>query len=306
MLPYDETMLRAKGTAENDDPPHPGLQRVIAGGRAQAALWQDGEHYALQHPLAELLTLRRDELDEMLDRASSAEPLQIERVLAPVDAQEIWGAGVTYRRSLAARVDEAADADPYERIYCAPRPELFFKATPARVCPCDQSLRLRADSDWDVPEPELALVLNSHREVIGYLIGNDLSSRSIEAENPLYLPQAKIFDGGLGLSRTIVLAASLDGVIEDARITLRVWRGEQLVVDGSTSVGSMHRSFDELSQWLFAELAHPHGVVLLTGTGVIPPREFSLAAGDEIEIEIEHLGRLRQTVAPPAPTGAPA
>jgi 2-dehydro-3-deoxy-D-arabinonate dehydratase len=212
-----------------------------------------------------------------------------------VDAQEVWAAGVTYRRSATARVEESAAGDVYELVYEARRPELFLKAPAARVPAPGASLRVRADSGWDVPEPELALVLDSRGEIAGYLVADDVSSRAIEGANPLYLPQAKIYDDALGLSGTIVLARDAPAA-RSAAITIVIERDGAELFSGSTSVAQMKRSFEELVGALFAELSHPAGAVLLTGTGVVPPDEITLCAGDRVRIAIDGIGVLEHGV----------
>jgi len=215
--------------------------------------------------------------------------------LAPIESQEVWAAGVTYRRSLAARAEEAVSADPYERVYSASRPELFFKADARRVRGPGQAVRIRADSTWDVPEPELAVVCNSRLEVVGFTIGNDVSSRSIEGENTLYLPQAKVYDGSCALGPGIALA--WDYSPADRRIGLEIRRGDEVVFDGETSTAAMRRGIDELVEYVGREQTFPAGFVLLTGTGVVPPPDVTLRDGDVVAIRIEGLGELVNRVA---------
>jgi 2-dehydro-3-deoxy-D-arabinonate dehydratase len=245
--------------------------------------------------LADLLGAGLGALHDAVDRALVAPPLSgpVE-TLAPVDRQEVWASGVTYERSVKARMEETVVADVYDLVYRAERPELFLKAPAWRVPAPGAPLRIRADSTWDVPEPELALVLTAHGEIAGYLVADDLSSRSIEGANPLYLPQAKMFDDCLGLSDTIVLAR--DVAPRAAGIELAIRRGGETVFAGSTSTSQIVRSFEELAGYLFRELSHPWGAVLLTGTGLVPPDDFTLEDGDEVEIAIEGVGRLRHSV----------
>lgn len=220
------------------------------------------------------------------------------RAGAPLESQEVWAAGVTYLRSREARMEEsreAGGADCYDRVYHAARPELFFKAPAYRVMGPGQEVRIRRDSQWNVPEPELALALNSEGRIIGYTVGNDMSSRDIEGENPLYLPQAKIYDGSCALGPCLALA---DGPLDPAtRILLRIFRGKEQVLDASTSVAQIKRSLEELAAYLFRETSFGTGCYLMTGTGIVPPHEFSLRAGDLIEIEITGIGTLSNTVA---------
>jgi 2-dehydro-3-deoxy-D-arabinonate dehydratase len=183
----------------------------------------------------------------------------------------------------------------YDRVYEASRPELFFKATPHRVAGPGQPLRIRRDSQWNVPEPELALVLNSRLELVGYTIGNDMSSRDIEGENPLYLPQAKVYDACCGLGPWISLRDDMPPVAEIG-IQLAVRRGRQIAFEGKTSIAQMARSFDELIGWLGRDNSFPGGVVLLTGTGIVPDSDFTLHPGDVVEIAIDGIGTLSNPV----------
>jgi 2-dehydro-3-deoxy-D-arabinonate dehydratase len=207
----------------------------------------------------------------------------------------VWASGVTYRRSATARVEESSVGDVYELVYEAQRPELFLKAPAARVPVPGAPLRIRADSTWDVPEPELALVLDARARIVGYLAADDLSSRSIEGANPLYLPQAKVYDDSLGLSGTIVLARDAPDS-RSAAIELEIHRDGERVFVGETSVAEMKRSFEELVAALYRELSFPVGAVLLTGTGVVPPDEFTLQAGDRVRIVVEGVGELEHDI----------
>ena len=208
----------------------------------------------------------------------------------------MWASGVTYERSRQARVEEAVVKSVYDLVFDAERPELFLKAAPGRVPPPGAPLRIRADSTWDVPEPELALVLTGAGEIAGYLVADDVSSRSIEGQNPLYLAQAKIYDDALGLSGTVVLARDLGDRARAARISLTIERGGRTVFSGETSTAQMRRSFETLAAYLYRELSHPRGAVLLTGTGLVPPDDFTLEDGDLVEIEIEGVDALRHSV----------
>jgi 2-dehydro-3-deoxy-D-arabinonate dehydratase len=225
------------------------------------------------------------------------------RALAPVDQQEVWAAGVTYERSRQARREESADGgDVYDRVYEAERPELFFKALPHRVRGPGEPIRVRADSSWSVPEPELALVLSAGGALVGLTIGNDVSSRSIEGENPLYLPQAKVYEGSCALGPAVALAgAGLDPRALEIAMTIR--RGGAEAFSGRASTARLRRSPEELAGWLFRELSFPWGAVLLTGTGLVPPDTFTLEPGDVVEIEVEGIGRLVNEVgSSPAPS----
>jgi 2-dehydro-3-deoxy-D-arabinonate dehydratase len=213
-------------------------------------------------------------------------------LLAPLDEQEVWAAGVTYKRSSQARQRESAGAATfYDKVYTAERPELFFKATPHRVVGPKGKVRIRRDSKWNVPEPELALVIAPDLRIVGYTIGNDMSSRDIEGENPLYLPQAKLYDHACALGPVITLAEAMPP-LESVTIRLEILREGRLVFEGSTSVAQMKRTPRDLVNWLGRDNRFPGGVILLTGTGIIPPDEFTLAVNDCVTIEIAGIGRL--------------
>lgn len=217
------------------------------------------------------------------------------RLLPPIDRQEVWAAGVTYKRSQTARMEESeAAASCYDRVYQSPRPEIFFKATPHRVRGSDDALRIRNDSSWNVPEPELALVLSPRLQIVGYTIGNDMSSRDIEGDNPLYLPQAKVYDQCCGLGPWITLADSMPPR-ESLEITLDIRRQGESVFDGQTSVSQMARSFEELVGWLGRDNSFPNGAFLLTGTGIVPDSNFTLQPGDKVHIHITGIGTLSNT-----------
>jgi len=217
-------------------------------------------------------------------------------LLAPIDQQEVWAAGVTYKRSQTARMEESRGAAVfYNQVYTAKRPELFFKATPHRVAGPGQPVRIRQDARWNVPEPELALVLNSRLQLTGFTIGNDMSSRDIEGANPLYLPQAKLYSDCCGLGPWITLAAAMPAPA-DIAIELKVERNESLAFQGATAVAQMARSFDDLIGWLARDNSFPAGVVLLTGTGVVPEDSFSLVSGDVVKISIRGIGTLTNPV----------
>jgi 2-dehydro-3-deoxy-D-arabinonate dehydratase len=273
-----------------------GLRRVMVDGAAVLTVARAGVLHPLDASLAELLGAGRERLHEAVDRALQGAALSAPApLLAPVDEQEVWASGVTYRRSATARVEESAVGDVYELVYEAQRPELFLKATAARVPAPGAPLRIRADSSWDVPEPELALVLDADAQIVGYLAADDVSSRSIEGANPLYLPQAKIYDDSLGLSGTIVLARDA-GDPRSAAIELEVHRDGERIFAGATSVTEMKRGFEELVAALFAELSFPAGAVLLTGTGVVPPDEITLRDGDRVRIAVEGVGVLEHDI----------
>ncbi len=217
-------------------------------------------------------------------------------LLPPVDAQEVWAAGVTYKRSKEAREEESAGAARfYDLVYKAPRPELFFKATARRVVGPGDFVQIRADARWSVPEPEVALVVSPALKIVGFTIGNDMSSRDIEGENPLYLPQAKVYNGSCALGPVITLAEALPPR-DQVSIRLTIRRAGAVAFDGSTSVAAMARTFEDLVAWLGRDNSFPDGVVLLTGTGLVPPDNFTLAHGDEVGIEVAGIGRLVNVV----------
>ncbi len=225
-------------------------------------------------------------------------PLAQLKLLAPVDEQEVWAAGVTYKRSKVAREEESATTGAsrfYDLVYTAARPELFFKAPARRVVHPGDPVRIRRDARWSVPEPELALVVSPTLKIVGYTIGNDMSSRDIEGENPLYLPQAKFYDGSCSVGPVVTLAGFLPPPAEVA-IRLSIRRGTSAAFEGSTSLAQMHRPLEELVSWLGRETSFPDGVVLLTGTGVVPPDDFTLAVNDEIDIDVAGIGRLSSRV----------
>ena len=216
--------------------------------------------------------------------------------LPPIDAQEVWAAGVTYKRSQTARMEESeAAASCYDRVYQAARPELFFKATPSRCRGHQGELRIRVDSHWNVPEPELTLVISRDARIVGYTIGNDMSSRDIEGDNPLYLPQAKFYSQCCGLGPWITLAEEMPERTSIG-IRLSIVRNDQEVFAGTTSVGQMARQLEDLVQWLFRDNEFPDGVMLLTGTGIVPDSTFTLAPGDRVAIEIDGIGLLENTI----------
>ena len=210
--------------------------------------------------------------------------------VAPIDvAQEVWASGVTYLRSRDARMAESDIADVYDLVYDADRPELFLKALGWRVSGHEGPIRVRSDSDWDVPEPELVLVINSQLEIVGFTAGNDVSSRQIEGANPLYLPQAKVYTGSCAIGPGIVIADGSQKDFVGLPISLNISRGEILVFNGETDTSQMKRSFTELVTHLGRELDFPDGVFLMTGTGIIPPDDFSLESGDSVEIKVGQL-----------------
>jgi 2-dehydro-3-deoxy-D-arabinonate dehydratase len=219
-------------------------------------------------------------------------------ILAPIANQEVWAAGVTYYRSRNARMEESKSAgagDFYDRVYAAERPELFFKATGRRVVGPGAAVRIRSDAKWSVPEPELTLLINPAGTIVGYTIGNDMSSRDIEGENPLYLPQAKVYDGSCALGPCVLLSTQPPG--NTTAIRLEISRKDNMVFNGSTTLAELKREPNQLARFLFRDNSFPQGVYLMTGTGVVPDQEFTLATGDVIRISIDGIGTLENKVA---------
>jgi len=249
--------------------------------------------------ISALLQLTAAELDAAVtaarDTPDAGMPFDTISLLPPLDEQEVWASGVTYSRSRDARMEESTQKDVYDLVYEAARPELFLKATPSRVSGPGQEVAIRGDSTWDVPEPELVLVLNVRGEIVGYTVGNDVSSRSIEGENPLYLPQAKVYTQCAGVGPWIALASEV-GNPNDLPIRLEIARNGQPHFDGETSTSQIHRTFDDLVAYLFRHNRFPHGVFLMTGTGIIPPAEFTLEGGDVVTITITGIGTLENPV----------
>ena len=279
--------------------------RITEGTVGVAVLSDDGA--------AQLLDLSSSEsVNSLADLLHSADPVaSVERLLAsgatdlaagdyeclaPIDRQEVWAAGVTYKRSQVARMEESESAAThYDKVYTADRPELFLKATPHRVSGPGDPVRVRADSNWTVPEPEFALVISPDMRLVGYSIGNDMSARDIEGENPLYLPQAKCYREAAGLGPCVLLA---DGPLDRSgvEIELAIERGGEAVFGGTIQLDRMARTFEDLIDWLGRENVFPDGVVLMTGTGIVPPDEFTLEDGDSVSISITGIGNLTNPV----------
>ena len=236
------------------------------------------------------------ELTRLKQSALAERPVDQVRLLTPVESQEIWAAGVTYLRSKQARMEESDfSARAYDHVYEAARPEIFFKSVPEKVVSSGEAVGIRRDARWNVPEPELTLVINSSGALVGFTVGNDMSSRDIEGENLLYLPQAKIYTGSCAIGPWMVVGA----VEEDARqwtIRLEIQRGDAVVFAGDTRVDQIKRSFGELIEYLFRSQAFPRGAMLLTGAGIVPPDAFTLAAGDRVRITISGIGTLENPV----------
>jgi len=236
---------------------------------------------------------------EKLVAASSARDASLISELYPPigDSQELWACGVTYLRSKVGRQEEskaAGGGDFYAKVYEAERPEVFFKSTPHRVVGHNGKVNIRKDSTWDIPEPELTLVVSSSGKIVGYTIGNDMSSRSIEGENPLYLPQAKTYDGCASLGPCIfVTDEPLDA---NTMISLEISRNNKQVFEGSIGINQMKRTPDELVSFVYRACSFPNGCLIMTGTGIVPGSDFTLLSGDEIKISIDHIGTLINTV----------
>ncbi len=249
--------------------------------------------------LHDLLRLRIAELRSSIGHtvnAAQGNDDTLTQVLAPIDGEtEVWAAGVTYKRSVDARVEESNTPDIYTRVYIAARPELFFKGLDRRIAGPDEAISIRADSVWNVPEPELALVINSHAEIIGYTIANDVSSRSIEGENPLYLPQAKVYAGSCALGPGIVPEWEVPDPYK-LTIAMTIERDGQVCWQGQTSTSELKRRLDELVEYLYREDEFPAGAILCTGTALVPDPPFTLQAGDVVQISIDHLGTLRNQI----------
>ena len=273
-------------------------------GRVGVALIEDAIAYPLDlarvpgvETLADILHAPKPRaLVALLHPGGAGVPVADVTFLAPIDRQEIWAAGVTYKRSKVAREEESAGAAQfYDKVYSAARPELFMKATPDRVTHPGEPIRVRADSKWNVPEPELTLVVTPGLKIVGYTVGNDVSSRDIEGENPLYLPQAKIYTGSCAVGPWVTLADAIPE-LTTCEIRLVIHRDGQIAFDGSTSIAQMNRTPESLVEWLGKENAFPHGVLLMTGTGIVPPDAFSLSSGDRVEISIAGIGTLTNPV----------
>ncbi len=247
--------------------------------------------------LADLLEVENPEreVSTLLDPSASVSLSDV-TLLPVVDRQEVWAAGVTYKRSRTARMEESeASASCYDRVYESPRPELFFKAAPHRVAGHGQPLRIREDSAWNVPEPELTLVMNSSGRLVGFTAGNDMSSRDIEGDNPLYLPQAKVYNQCCGLGPWITLAGAMPPLAEIG-IGVTIHRESQIVFEGKTGVDQMARTMEDLMEWLWRDNSFPNGVLLMTGTGVVPESDFTLRPGDRVEVSIDGIGTLSNPV----------
>jgi 2-dehydro-3-deoxy-D-arabinonate dehydratase len=255
---------------------------------------RDGHWLPRQLTLSLLLQLPKHAMIDLLDGLPTAEPAE-GPLLPPVEPMhEVWASGVTYLRSREARKVESSVGDVYDKVYDAERPELFMKATGWRVVGHGMPVRIRSDSQWDVPEPELVLVVNHELEIVGYCAGNDMSSRSIEGENPLYLPQAKIYNQSCALGPGILIAEP--DQLRDVSIQLQIMRDGAVAFQGETRTSQMKRKLEELVTYLGQELAFPQGVFLMTGTGIVPLEEFTLESGDEVQITVDEYTLVNQVL----------
>jgi len=262
---------------------------------------EDGRYFALDGGGWDWL-LVHDDLEGYLRTVTaggaSQDGFKVAEVLAPIVNQEVWAAGVTYYRSRGARMEEAKDAgggDFYDRVYSAERPELFFKSTAGRTVGTGGKVRIRKDASWNVPEPELTLVVNACGRIVGYTIGNDMSSRDIEGENPLYLPQAKVYDGSCALGPGILVTSN--PLPRSTEIQIEIIREERCAFAGCVKLTELKREPRKLVEYLFRDNSFPNGCFLMTGTGIVPPSEFTLHSGDRIRITIEPIGTLENEVA---------
>ncbi len=259
-------------------------------------LEQDGSYYLIPGVSWDELITHDDLHEHLAETAKWSKPtseLRPEDIEAPIGSQEVWAAGVTYFRSRKARMDESKDAGGgsfYDRVYSAERPELFFKAAASRVVGTGQAVRIRRDAKWSVPEPELTLLINPSGKIIGYTVGNDMSSRDIEGENPLYLPQAKVYDGSCALGPCVLVISH--PLPSSTAIQIEILRDGRATFKGATTLAEMKRNPQVLADYLYRECTFPTGSYLMTGTGIIPPDDFTLHAGDGIHITIEGIGTL--------------
>jgi 2-dehydro-3-deoxy-D-arabinonate dehydratase len=277
------------------------LVKFESSGTVAVGILEDGQIFPLELS-AEVASLA--DIFNSNDPAATAQSLKTETalpvdsvtLLAPIDHQEVWAAGVTYKRSQTARMEESeTSASCYDRVYESPRPELFLKATPHRVSGPGQPLRIRQDATWNVPEPEITCVVNARLELVGFTVGNDMSSRDIEGENPLYLPQAKVYRQCAGLGPCVTLIDAMPSRAE-TMIRLKIERDGAAVFEGETDVDQMARTFEDLIEYLGRDQEFPEGVFLMTGTGVVPDSDFTLAAGDVVHITIDGIGTLTNPI----------
>lgn len=254
----------------------------------------NGEYFSIKHSLSELLSMDLEEARSIIEAANT--PVKAPaHFVAPIDPfHEVWACGVTYLRSKVGRMEESEVPDLYSRVYEAERPEIFYKSIGWRVIPNGEPVGIRRDSGWDVPEAEVVLVVNAHQEIFGFTIGNDMSSRSIEGENTLYLPQAKSYEKACTIGSFIVPSWEISEIVFPYTLTVER-NGEEVFVESSSS-GQMKRGFQELVDWLFRTLPMPKGALLFTGTGIVPHAEFTLHEGDIVRIDGGVLGKLNNSV----------
>ena len=259
------------------------------------------QHFPVSNHSWDALLAKEDLPEFLMDFAARAKPSKDfydAELLAPISRQEVWAAGVTYYRSRGARMEESKDAGGgnfYDRVYSAERPELFFKSTASRTVGTGGKVRIRADAHWSVPEPELTLVVSPMGRIVGYTIGNDMSSRDIEGENPLYLPQAKVYNGSCALGPGILVTSS--PLAHSTEIAIEILRHDRVEFSGSVELTELKRDPQALVEYLLRDNSFPNGAFLMTGTGIVPPSTFTLASGDRIRITIEPIGVLENEVA---------
>ncbi|MBX2840194.1 MAG: fumarylacetoacetate hydrolase family protein [Flammeovirgaceae bacterium] len=273
------------------------LYKVVQG----AVVEEEGSFYQLDQIVWDNLINRDDLYAYLQNSIQDISPEKdssklLENIESPIGSQEIWASGVTYYKSREARMEESEDGgDFYDKVYDADRPELFYKGNAFRTAHPGGELYIRKDSKWDVPEPELTLFMTSNAKIVAYTIGNDMSSRSIEGENPLYLPQAKVYDKCAGLGPCLFITEN--PIPENTQITLDIFRNNEKAFSESIGIDQMKRKHTDLVEFLFRECSFPTGCFLMTGTGIVPPNEFTLQAGDKVSITIEHIGTLTHTIA---------
>jgi len=277
------------------------LVKFESSGTVAVGILEDGQVFPLElsaevASLADVFNSKDPAATAQSLKTATALPVDSVTLLAPIDHQEVWAAGVTYKRSQTARMEESeTSASCYDRVYESPRPELFLKATPHRVSGPGQPLRIRQDASWNVPEPEITCVVNARLELVGFTVGNDMSSRDIEGENPLYLPQAKVYRQCAGLGPCVTLIDAMPSRAE-TMIRLKIERDGAAVFEGETDVDQMARTFEDLIEYLGRDQEFPEGVFLMTGTGVVPDSDFTLAAGDIVHITIDGIGTLTNPI----------
>lgn len=261
---------------------------------------KDGIYYRVPSTSWDALVMHDDlqgYLLSIVGQGKASNDFASARTLAPIGNQEVWAAGVTYYRSRSARMEESKSAgggDFYDRVYAAERPELFFKATASRVADPGDQVRIRKDASWSVPEPELTLLINPRGQIIGYTVGNDMSSRDIEGENPLYLPQAKVYDRSCALGPCVLISS--ETLPPSTPIRVEILRNNQSAFSDATTLAELKRTPSTLVEYLFRDNSFPFGAFLLTGTGIVPPDSFTLVPGDRIRITIDPIGTLENDV----------